>query len=274
MESPGSSATTEKQFFWLIDGIAGLPIEMATEVTEIIPNELIRWKNVGSAPNGQHGFLRLEKIDAEKTRLHVEMKYRPFGGKTGHFLAGLFGSSPKSRLDDDFLRLKAYIEKGKLPRDAAATVNEKRRKEMKVKEIMTANPAVATVGTSLSEVARMMSERDCGIVPVVEKETDKKPVGVITDRDITLRTIAHSKNPLNMIAGEVMTETVITVKPEITIEDCVQVMEKNQLRRVLVVDEAGNLNGIVAQADIARRAPSFETAELVKDVSMAQSMAA
>ncbi len=264
----------EKQFFWLVDGIAGLPVEMATEVTEVVPNELIRWKNVGSERNGQNGFLRLEKVEEGKTRLHVEMKYQPLGGKFGHFVAGLFGSDPKSELDDDFLRLKTYIEKGKLPRDAAAIANEKRRKEMKVKEIMTKNPVFATLSTSLHDVAQMMSENDCGIVPIVETEEDRKPIGVITDRDIALRTIAHNKNPLNMIAGEVMTDTVVTVKPEFTVEDCVQVMEKNQIRRVLVIDDAGNLNGIVAQADIARMAPPFQTAELLKDVSMAQAMRA
>lgn len=145
---------------------------------------------------------------------------------------------------------------------------------MKVKEIMTANPAYATVRTSLPEIARLMSEKDCGVIPVIETETDKKPVGVITDRDIALRTIAHKKNPLNMIAGEVMTDSVVTVKPENTVEECVQVMENNQIRRVLVVDETGNLSGIVSLADIARMAPPFETAELVKDVSTAQTAAA
>ena len=77
-----------------------------------------------------------------------------------------------------------------------------------------------------------------------------------------------------MIAGEVMTDSVISVTPEISVEDCIATMEKNQIRRILVVDDAGNLSGIVAQADIARMAPPFETAELVKDVSMSQSVTA
>ena len=72
-----------------------------------------------------------------------------------------------------------------------------------------------------------------------------------------------------MVVGEVMTDNVITVTPDASVEDCVAVMEKNQIRRVAVVDGEGNLCGIVAQADIARKAPAFETAELVKDVSAA-----
>lgn len=138
---------------------------------------------------------------------------------------------------------------------------------MKVKDIMTKDPAYATLNTSLHEVAQMMADNDCGIIPVIENENNRKPLGVITDRDLVLRTIAHNKNPLMMVAGEVMTDALIAVKPENTVEECVNEMEKNQIRRMLVVDDAGDLNGIVAQADIARRAPLFETAELVTDVS-------
>jgi CBS domain-containing protein len=140
---------------------------------------------------------------------------------------------------------------------------------MKVKDIMTKDPACCTDRTSLHDVAQMMADYDCGCIPVIEDQDNKKLIGVITDRDMTLRTIAHNKNPLQMIAGEVMTEMVMTVTPDMSVEDCVSVMEKNQIRRVPVVDEAGNLYGIVAQADIARNAPPSETAELVKDVSMA-----
>jgi uncharacterized membrane protein len=265
----------DKHFRWTVDGIGGYPVSWETEVSKTVPNELIKWKNAGNEINGQSGELRLEPAnDGSATRLHIEMNYQPKGGKLGHFVAGLFNRDPKSEMDDDLLRMKTYIEKNKLPRDAAAKINE-RSNEMKVKEIMTKNPAYATLNTSLHDVAQMMAECDCGCIPVTEKAEDKKPIGMITDRDITLRTIAHNKNPLQMIAGEVMTDNVITITPEASIEDCVAVMEKNQIRRVAVVDEAGNLCGMVAQADVARQAPPFETAELLKDVSMtAQSLAA
>lgn len=139
---------------------------------------------------------------------------------------------------------------------------------MKVKEIMKENPAFATLNTSLHNVAQMMMDNNCGCIPVVENRDSRKPLGVITDRDMTLRTIAHNKNPLNMVAGEIFTNNVVTVTPETSVEECVEAMERNQIRRVVVVDEAGNLCGIVAQADIARKAPLFETAELVKDISV------
>lgn len=190
-------------------------------------------------------------------------------GNLGNFVAGVFHHNPKIKLEDDFLRLKTFIEKGKLPHDAAVIKNSKRSKEMKVEEVMTKTIGVATVATSLPEVAQMMADYDCGSIPVIEKEDDKRPIGIITDRDITIRTVAHKKDPLNMVAGEVMTDNIITVTPETNIEDCILKMEKAQIRRVPVVDDDGYICGMVSQADIALKAPPFETAELVKDVSMA-----
>lgn len=66
-----------------------------------------------------------------------------------------------------------------------------------------------------------------------------------------------------------MTRHPLTMPPDASIENCCQVMEKNAVRRVLVADDAGRCIGIVAQADIARSAPEHETAELVKDISIA-----
>jgi CBS domain-containing protein len=143
----------------------------------------------------------------------------------------------------------------------------KEAKPMKVREIMTAKPAFVTVDESLHRVAQLMADYDCGIVPVTETADRLRPVGVITDRDLALRTIAHNKNPLHMIAAEAMTELVVTIGPDERVEDCVKVMENNQIRRIVVVDERGDLIGIVAQADIARAAPALETAELVRDLS-------
>lgn len=136
-----------------------------------------------------------------------------------------------------------------------------------VKDVMTENPAVCTVHTNLQEVARLMVEHDCGCIPVVDAEASMKPVGVITDRDITVRTVAAGRNPLEMTAGDCMTNAAQTVTTETSIEECCELMEQNQLRRILVVDAEGACCGIVAQADIAKYAPAPQTAEVVKEVS-------
>lgn len=138
---------------------------------------------------------------------------------------------------------------------------------MKVKEIMSKDPACCTRETSLQDVAVLMVEHDCGEIPVVDNMQSKRPVGVVTDRDITVRTVALGKNPLELRARDCMSSPAVTVTPETSLDDCCNLMEENQLRRVPVVDEAGCCCGIVSQADIAQHASKGEAGELVKDVS-------
>ena len=137
---------------------------------------------------------------------------------------------------------------------------------MEVRKIMTTNPACCFPDTTLPEVAKMMVAHDCGEIPVVDRTT-RKPVGVVTDRDITVRAVAPGLNPANLSARDCMTAPAVTVPPETSLDRCARIMEEKQLRRVVVIDAAGTLCGIVAQADIARNAPKQMVAEVLKDVS-------
>jgi CBS domain-containing protein len=145
------------------------------------------------------------------------------------------------------------------------TIN--RERELQVKDVMTPDPVCCTWETSLREVARLMMEHDCGELPVVDGESTMKPIGVITDRDITCRTVALGKNPLEMTAGQCMSSPSVITKMETSLKDCCKTMEVSRVRRLPVVDETGNCCGIVSQADIARNAPKEDTAEVVKQIS-------
>lgn len=138
---------------------------------------------------------------------------------------------------------------------------------MKVKEVMTGSPECCTAETGLQEVAQMMVDCDCGCIPVVDSHDSKMPIGMITDRDITCRVVAQGKNPLDMTAGDAMTSTVVSVTPETSLEECLNLMEESQIRRVAVVDDNGMICGIVAQADVALKADEHKTAEVVQEVS-------
>jgi CBS domain-containing protein len=140
---------------------------------------------------------------------------------------------------------------------------------MKVKEIMTESPACATAETNLQDVARMMVDNDCGCIPIVDGEDTKRPIGMLTDRDITIRTVAEGVNPLDLTAGEVMTEDVITVTPDMSVEECGNLMESRQIRRVAVIDKSGACVGMVAQADIAVKGSERQAADIVQEVSKA-----
>jgi uncharacterized protein YegP (UPF0339 family)/CBS domain-containing protein len=133
---------------------------------------------------------------------------------------------------------------------------------------MSENPACCTPEASLQEVARMMIENDCGCIPVVDNQTSKKPVGTITDRDITIRTVAAGQNPVTMKASDIMSIDIVTIKPEASLEECFQAMEKRDIRRILVVDEKGSCRGIVAQADVVQQGGSpARTTEFLREIS-------
>ena len=82
---------------------------------------------------------------------------------------------------------------------------------MQVRDIMTDKPVCATPSTSLVEVACMMVEQDCGEIPVCD--SSKKPIGVVTDRDIACRLVAKGKDPTKATAEDCMSTPVVTVRP-------------------------------------------------------------
>jgi CBS domain-containing protein len=139
---------------------------------------------------------------------------------------------------------------------------------MNVQAIMTSNPACCTPDTPLPDVARMMVLCDCGAIPVVDNQDSGRLVGIITDRDITCRTVAQGKDPLDLTARDCMTTSVASITPNDSLQQCEQIMEDRQVRRIPVVDGNGCCCGIVSQADIARKASEHETAEVVREISM------
>ena len=130
---------------------------------------------------------------------------------------------------------------------------------------MTSSPQCCTGETTLNEVANRMVEADCGEIPVTD--ASNRLVGVITDRDIVCRAVAKGKNPSAVTAAEIMTEPVVCVNEDSTLDDVMAVMEENQIRRVPVVDASGCCCGIISQADIALNAREGEVGELVREVS-------
>jgi CBS domain-containing protein len=138
---------------------------------------------------------------------------------------------------------------------------------MQVKDVMTADPACCTPETSLTDVANLMVDNDCGEIPVVADKNTKTPVGVVTDRDIVCRVVAKGLTPREKTAADSMTTPVITVTEDTNVEECCRLMEEKMIRRVLVVDEKGACCGIVALADIARLNQKNIAGEIIKEVS-------
>lgn len=136
---------------------------------------------------------------------------------------------------------------------------------MNVQTMMTSNPACCTTSTPLRDVAQMMVERDCGQIPVVNEAG--APVGVITDRDITVRMVASGRDTLAGCAADAMSSPAQTVRVDSPLKDAVCLMEASRIRRVPVVDANGKLAGMVSLADLALSGKDEATMEVVKEVS-------
>ena len=138
---------------------------------------------------------------------------------------------------------------------------------MKAVEVMTRSPRCAYPGTSLEMIARMMIECDCGAIPIVADHDARFPIGMITDRDIVVRVVANGMNPCVLTARDCLTVPALTVLEDADLTDVIELLEDRKVRRLLVVDRAGALTGIIAQADIANHASKRKAGDLLKEVS-------
>jgi CBS domain-containing protein len=132
---------------------------------------------------------------------------------------------------------------------------------MKAQDIMSKNPTCVTPDTSLVDAARLMKQENIGVVPVVESANSKKLVGVLTDRDIAVRAVAEGRDGASTSVGHVMTSNVRTSITTDSVNDVMDLMGREQVRRVPVVDERGALVGIISQADIVLEAKDNKRAE-------------
>jgi CBS domain-containing protein len=133
------------------------------------------------------------------------------------------------------------------------------------RDIMTEAPVCCTREATLDEVARLMLQNDCGEIPVIDGSD--QPIGVITDRDIVCRVVAEGRNPATVTVESCMTQPVITVRVDASLDEVLSAMKQHQIRRLPVVDEDGCCTGIIAQADIARTSRDGDVGHVVREVS-------
>jgi CBS domain-containing protein len=132
---------------------------------------------------------------------------------------------------------------------------------MKAQDIMSRNPSCVTPETPLVEAARIMKADNIGVVPVVDNSDAKRLVGVLTDRDIAVRAVAEGRDGATTSVGHIMTSEVRTSRPDTSVDDIMDLMGREQVRRIPIVDDRGILVGIIAQADIVLEARDNMKAE-------------
>lgn len=124
---------------------------------------------------------------------------------------------------------------------------------MKAKELMTSNPFVVAKDQPLSRAAEIMRDIDIGIVPVVDSLTSMRLLGVITDRDITVRCVAQKHGASCTVADHMTSKNLATVQPDDDVDTVISLMERDQVRRIPVVTNENRLAGVIAQADIVSK---------------------
>jgi CBS domain-containing protein len=199
-------------------------------------------------------------------------------------------SEHRERFRDDYGRRSSYEGRGdsqaRYAGGATAT-----RSRLRCRDIMTRELAVATRDTTLREVAIMMKQEDTGVIPVVDYDNNGngratnddrayesrntsrgKLAGLITDRDIVIRSVAEGKDTALTRAEEVMTTDVHTVRANDRVVDVIRKMGDKQIRRVPVTNESGYLVGMISMADVAVETnEDYELSEAIEDISKSSS---
>lgn len=120
---------------------------------------------------------------------------------------------------------------------------------MFVQDAMTGNVRSCNSNCDLEDAARQMWECDCGAIPVVDE--NEKPIGIITDRDITMASMLKHKPLWELKASSVIADqNLVVCHLNDKLEDCLKTMQDNTIRRLPVVNDMGFLSGILSMGDL------------------------
>lgn len=135
---------------------------------------------------------------------------------------------------------------------------------MKVSDAMTSQVSVARPSDTIRQVAQTMAQVESGVVPVVD---DGKVVGVVTDRDIVLRVVAEGRSFDGPISEAMSDGEVLSVKEDDVLADATAKMANNQVRRLIVLNDAGNLTGILSLGDVAKDYGAKQVGKTLEEIS-------
>lgn len=136
---------------------------------------------------------------------------------------------------------------------------------MKVKDCMCQNVCCVKPETKITEVAKLMNENHIGCIPVCDN--NNCICGILTDRDILLRTIACNKDINTATASEIMTTNVCTCKEDDDMVNAENKMSNNQIRRLPVCDEGNCVIGILTLGDLAQNDTELGKQEVCNTIS-------
>ena len=136
---------------------------------------------------------------------------------------------------------------------------------MKVRDVMTPSPATCEPTTPLRLVAQLMADHECAAIPIARSG---ELVGIVTDRDIACRAVPLFDEIADLPAARIMTTPVLTIAPDATVTEAIELMEENSLHHLPVIAKDGRVLGIIAQSDLGRRMTNREFGELARQTSV------
>jgi CBS domain-containing protein len=141
---------------------------------------------------------------------------------------------------------------------------------MPVGEICVRDVVVCERGTTIREAARLMRQHHVGDLVIVNGSGEgRKPVGIITDRDLVVSVVALDMDPAVFTVGDLVTQELVSIREDQGVFETIQQMRIHGVRRIPVVDEAGGLTGIVSVDDLIELLAQ-EMTELGKPISNEQ----
>lgn len=138
----------------------------------------------------------------------------------------------------------------------------------KCSDVMTKDPVWVLPEDTVTKAAQIMERENVGSLPVCDGKTSQKLVGIVTDRDLTLKVLAHEQDAQTTNVKAVMTPRVVSCMAEDDLQVALDAMAQHQLRRIPIVDRQNRIIGIIAQADVATRLNQpQQTAAVVREIS-------
>ncbi|RCW43533.1 CBS domain protein [Halopolyspora algeriensis] len=134
-----------------------------------------------------------------------------------------------------------------------------------VRELMSQNPVCIQAEDTLVTVAAKMRDAGVGSLPMCDAQ--QRPVGILTDRDIVVGSVAEGSDPERTRAADIIKQNPVCVGAGVPVDEALTLMSRNQIRRMPVIDMDQRLIGMIAQADIAREQSENQTGSVVTAIS-------
>ena len=139
---------------------------------------------------------------------------------------------------------------------------EPTRSPLTAADVMTTHPRTCSAFSSVLEASVLFQDAGCGAVPVLD---GGRPIGILTDRDVALA-VANNPDLGNRPVADFMSKDVISVTPDAPLEEVAVIFSRHGVHRLLVIDAAGQLQGIIAWSDLAPHVSEASLGRLVSEV--------